>query len=61
MPRRPCTFKKTDITRATKAVLDAGLEVDRIEIRDGMIALFPCKPEGPTSREPERTEWDSAV
>jgi hypothetical protein len=46
--RRPSIFKKTDITRATRAVLAAGLAVARIEInKDGAIVVVPGKPETP--------------
>lgn len=30
--RRPCTFKKTDVTRAAKAVLAAGVDITHVEI-----------------------------
>jgi hypothetical protein len=30
--RRPCTFKKTDVTRAAKAVLAAGIDIAHVEI-----------------------------
>jgi hypothetical protein len=44
---RTATFKKTDVTRATRAVLDAGLDVARIEIeKDGRIVVVPGKPDG---------------
>jgi hypothetical protein len=44
--RRPCLFKERDVTRATKAVLAAGLEIARIEIgKDGGIIVVPGKPE----------------
>jgi hypothetical protein len=44
--RRSSIFKKTDVTRATRAVLAAGLEVRRVEInpRDGTITVVPGKP-----------------
>lgn len=30
--RRPCTFKKTDVTRAARAVLAAGVGIAHVEI-----------------------------
>jgi hypothetical protein len=44
--RRSSIFKKTDVTRLTRAVLAAGLDVVRIELnlRDGTIILVPGKP-----------------
>ena len=32
MPRRPCTFRETDIKRALRAVRAAGIEDARLEI-----------------------------
>ena len=60
--RRPCTFKKTDVTRATKAVLAAGLGIARVEIaKDGAIIVVPGKPEQVAGKGGgERNEWDDA-
>ncbi len=44
--RRASIFKKTDVTRATKAVRAAGLEIARVEIgKDGSIVVVPCSKE----------------
>jgi hypothetical protein len=40
--RRPLAFKGRDVTRATKAVLAAGLPIEKIEIsKDGVITVVP--------------------
>ncbi len=40
MARGRCTFKQQDATRAARAAIAAGLEVQRIEIdKDGKIAV----------------------
>ena len=45
MTRRPCTFRKADVTRAAKAVQAAGLEVVLVEVRrDGLIRVVPRNP-----------------
>lgn len=41
MPRRPCTFKESDVRRAIRATMAAGVIVARVEIdKDGKIVLF---------------------
>ena len=59
--RRPSKFKKTDVTRAAKAVLAAGLEIVRVEVAgDGSIIVVPGKPqEAISDANGERNEWDS--
>jgi hypothetical protein len=40
MPRRPSTFTASDVTRAVKATVKAGLIVDRVEVQtDGTILV----------------------
>jgi hypothetical protein len=44
--RSPSAFKKSDLTRAMKAVQAAGLDIARVEIaKDGAIIVVPGKPE----------------
>ena len=61
--RRSSIFKKTDVTRATKAVLAAGLEVVRVEIgRDGAIVVVPGRPqESARDGRDDRNEWDGVA
>jgi hypothetical protein len=45
MPHAPCTFRETDVRRAIKAALSAGIKISRIEIgRDGRIVVVPGEP-----------------
>ena len=50
--RSPSKFKKTDLTRAAKAILAAGLEIARLEVAtDGSIIVIPGKsPAGTTDK-----------
>jgi hypothetical protein len=56
--RQPCKFKITDVTRAAKAVLAAGIEIKRIEIdKDGKIMVVAGSPcEGDNGEAPN--PWD---
>ena len=45
MARGPCTFRQHDVTRALRATVAAGIEVQRIEIdKDGKIVVVTGKP-----------------
>jgi hypothetical protein len=45
MPRGQCTFRQSDVTKAVKAVIAAGVPVARVEIdRDGKIVLVMTEP-----------------
>jgi hypothetical protein len=59
--RRPSAFKKSDLTRAMKAVQAAGLDIARIEIaKDGAITVVPGKPEQVAGEGGEEAnEWDN--
>jgi hypothetical protein len=57
---RRAAFKRTDVTRATRAVLAAGLSVARIEIQDGKITVVPGNSDQPgQSKAPN--EWDEVL
>ena len=59
--RRPSIFKKTDVTRATKAVLAAGIGIARVEIsRDGVIVVVPDKP-SEIATTAGTNEWDEVL
>jgi hypothetical protein len=57
MARAPCTFRQTDLTRAVKAVVAAGVEITRIEIdKTGKIVIVTATapadgPQGELDRE----------
>jgi hypothetical protein len=58
--RRPSLFKKRDVTRATNGVLDAGLEVARVEItKDGIIIVVSGKRE--LLPKEQSNEWDEVL
>jgi hypothetical protein len=45
LSRRPCPFRETDLKRALKGALAAGMEIARIEIdKDGRIIVVPGEP-----------------
>jgi hypothetical protein len=59
MPRAPCTFRQKDVTRALRATIAAGIEVQRIEInKDGKIIVVTAKPTEPAEVLTGGNEWD---
>ena len=55
---RASKFKKCDITRATKAVREAGLEIARVEVaQDGAIIVLP-RIAAETIQEQQSWDWD---
>jgi len=57
MPRKACTFKQSDVTRALKAARKAGADVARVEIdRQGKIVIVMGKPS--EASEVDANPWD---
>lgn len=58
MSRGPCTFKQRDVTKAVKAIIAAGVPVERVEIDKAgkIIIVTAAKPI--ESAGGARNEWD---
>ena len=57
MARGQCTFKQSDVTKAVKAVVAAGVEVARVEVdKDGRIVVVAGKAVPDAGR--GGNEWD---
>jgi hypothetical protein len=63
LSRRPCIFRQTDLTRALKGALAAGMEIARVEIdKDGRIVVVTRKEHGgPGGDGKGENEWDSVT
>jgi hypothetical protein len=58
MSRSAGAFTKSEVAAALKAALDAGMEVERVEIgKNGKIIIYAGKP-GEANSEAEKNEWD---
>jgi hypothetical protein len=61
MARGQCTFKQSDVTKAVKAVVAAGVAVARVEVdKDGRIVVVAGKPAPDDGVASDRNEWDAA-
>jgi len=61
MSRGPCTFKQTDVTRALKAHVKAGIPIDRIRTafdKHGRFVVSVAKPDE-VGHAPDA--WDDAI
>jgi hypothetical protein len=56
MSRRPCTFKQRDVTKAVKAIVAAGVQVERVEIDQGGKIVVVT---GGSSESIGKNEWDA--
>ena len=63
MSRGQQTFKQSDVTKAIKATVKAGIAVGRVEIdKNGKIVIVPARPEDAANGEkPEKNEWDGVL
>jgi hypothetical protein len=63
MARGCCTFKQSDVTKAVRAVVAAGVHVARVEVdKDGRIVVVALKPpEAPREGSSEHNEWDDVA
>lgn len=58
MARGPCTFKQQDVTRALRAAVAAGIEVQRYEIdKDGKIVVVTGKATSATEPATDFDKW----
>jgi hypothetical protein len=59
MSRGPQSFRQTDVTKAIRAAMQAGLPVARVEVsRDGRIIVIAGKPEQAQNSKAEETSAD---
>lgn len=60
MSRGQQAFKQSDVTKALKATVKAGIAIGRVEIdKDGKIVIVTARPEDVANGEtPEKNEWD---
>jgi hypothetical protein len=63
MSRGQHTFRQSDVTKALRATVKAGIVVERVEIeRNGKIVIVPAKADDPANGRPrEKNEWDEVL
>jgi len=63
MSRGQQTFKQSDVTKAIKATVKAGIAVERVEIdANGKIIVVSAKTEDAIeAQKPEKNEWDEVL
>jgi hypothetical protein len=62
MPRRPCLFRQSDVTRAVRAAQAAGLNVVRVEVdHNGRIAVVAGTGQTDHNAASTINEWDDVL
>jgi hypothetical protein len=63
MSRGQQTFKQSDVTKALKATVKAGIAIGRVEIdKNGKIVIVTARPEDAAKAdEPGKNEWDRVL
>jgi hypothetical protein len=59
MSRGPQQFRQTDVTKAIKAAVAAGLSVARVEVERGRIIVIAGRPEQGQHSGTAVNEWDT--
>ena len=61
--RERCRFRQSEVTRALKAALAAGVDVERVEIeKDGRVIVVICKQKAlDFPAEGARNPWDEVL
>jgi len=60
--RGAAKFKQMEMTRSAKAVISAGLRVDRVEVtKDGTISVVARQDNGEPQEPKLSNEWDEAL
>jgi hypothetical protein len=62
MSRGQQTFRQSDVTKAIKATVKAGIAVERVEIDNGKIVIIAANPADAASIEKVgNNEWDEVL
>jgi hypothetical protein len=62
MSRGQQTFKQSDVTKAIRATVKAGIAVNRVEIdKDGKIIIVTTAEDAATGQKAEKNEWDGVL
>lgn len=62
MSRGPQTFRQSDVTKALRATVKAGIAVERVEIdKNGKIVVVTARPQDAGAEKSEQNEWDAVV